>query len=93
MNAIQIWVTALAVSTAIIIAWYVSYPICFSVINIGNSLVANSSSVGVIAKAKSWQSFNLLEWCNLLWGGISVIFTLLWAFVASQQIDPDSEYM
>ncbi len=90
MNPIVVWCLVIFLVAGTIFIWYVTYPMVFMMLSFNQTTITNS---GILASIQAYglQSFNFLEWVNLLWAPILCVLWIIWGNLAMHQTDVESE--
>jgi hypothetical protein len=69
------------------IAWYVTQPLAYSVINVCLNFLHNSFHI-----ITADQTLNLTKFLTILWGPVLIIFYILWFLIFGTRTDMESTY-
>lgn len=83
MRILIVWITAFILIFFVSISWYISQPIVLGVSRALNASYYEDPNGRNIALA--------IEYASYAWGGVFIIFILLWAIVSSKKYDAESE--
>ena len=83
MRILFVWVIAFALIFMVSIGWYSTLPVVIGVSRALNASYYEDANARNIATA--------VEYAGFAWGGLFIIFILLWAIISSSKRDVESQ--